>query len=167
MSAQSIQSPDSHHLLAASGWVDLGNIAEAESELEKIDSSLQSHPEILNVRWSILAAAGKWAEAIDLGRTIRDLTPDEPLGWIHLAYGLHELRRTEEAFETLHPVVERFPNCETIPYNLACYCAQLGRLDDARKWLRKAMKLGNSAKIKSMAAQDLDLKPLWRDLRDY
>jgi predicted Zn-dependent protease len=162
-----IESPDRHHLLAASGWMDLGDAVEAESELQKIKASLQSHPEVLNVRWSILASAGNWIAAIDLARTIRDLTPDEALGWIHLAYALHELRRTEEALDTLQPVVERFPDCAIIPYNLACYCAQLNKLDEAREWFRRAMKTGNPGKIKAMASEDLDLKPIWQEIQTY
>jgi DNA-binding protein HU-beta len=35
---------------------------------------------------------------------------------------LHELKRTEEAYDLLLPVVHKCPSCCTIPYNLACYC---------------------------------------------
>jgi predicted Zn-dependent protease len=166
MTEPQIKAPDSHHVLAASGWIELGDAAEATRELEMVEPSLHGHPEVLNVRWNILASGSKWEEAVDLARTLRDLTPDEPLGWIHLAYALHELKRTQEAFETLQPIVERFPQCETIPYNLACYTAQMGQLDQARKWLKRAMKTGHATRIKSMALEDLDLKPLWPEIRE-
>jgi len=36
---------------------------------------------------------------------------------------LHELKRTQEAFDLLLPAADKFPAPWTIPYNLACYCA--------------------------------------------
>jgi len=164
---QELQPPDIHHLLAASGWIDLGVQAEASTELEQISPTLQGHPEVLKVRWSILAASAKWKEAIDIASRIRHLAPDESFGWIHTAFALHESKRTQEAFDVLFPALEHFPKCETIPYNLACYTAQLGNLAEARTWLKKAIKIGQSKQIKSMALDDPDLKPLWSEIADY
>ena len=52
---------------------------------------------------------------------------------------LHKLKRTEEAFDLLLPVGEKFSKEWIIPYNLACYCAQLGRLEQSREWFKKAL----------------------------
>ena len=47
--------------------------------------------------------------------------PDEPVGWIHRSYVLHEQKRTREAWDLLLPAAKKFPEDFTIPYNLACY----------------------------------------------
>ena len=38
-----------------------------------------------------------------------------------------------------------------IPYHLACYACQLGRLEQAQAWLVKAMATRDAAQIKAMA----------------
>ena len=42
--------PDNLHLQAAQGWLELGNHVEANEELEKIVSTLRSHPDVLEIR---------------------------------------------------------------------------------------------------------------------
>jgi hypothetical protein len=76
---------------------------------------------------------------------------------------LHELKRTQEAFDQLLLVADRFSQVWTIPYNLACYCAQLGRLDQCEEWFRKAMAIDEHT-VKRQAIDDPDLKPLWDSL---
>jgi len=51
-----------------------------------------------------------------------------------------------------------------IAFNLACYACQLGRLEEAREWLRKAMDLGDEKEIKTRALDDPDLEPLWANI---
>jgi hypothetical protein len=64
------------------------------------------------------------------------------------------------------PAAERFANEPVVSYNLACYAAQLGRLDDAWEWVQKAIKAaGNTEQIKTMALADSDLKPLWERIQ--
>ena len=52
---------------------------------------------------------------------------------------LCELKRPGAAFDLFLPAAKRFPKVWLIPYNLACYCAQTGRLDECEEWLKKAM----------------------------
>jgi hypothetical protein len=49
---------DHHHLQAAQGWLELGNHTEANEELERITPLNRAHPDVLQVRWRIYAAAG-------------------------------------------------------------------------------------------------------------
>jgi hypothetical protein len=37
-------------------------------------------------------------------------------------------------------------------------------LEQAKNWLEKAFRLGDSKKIKLMALEDLNLEPLWREI---
>jgi hypothetical protein len=41
----------------------------------------------------------------------------------------------------------------------------LSNLDEARGWLKRAMKIGKRDRIKLMALVDEDLEPLWKEIR--
>lgn len=153
--------PDLHYLRAAQGWLELGDHREADEELKKITLQHRFHPEVLVVRWEIYAREGQWDLAHTIAHGLVALAPDNPVGWIHRAYALHQLRRTEEAWHALLPAARKFPQNPTIAYNLACYAAQLGRLEEAKLWLERALQLGDPAKVKALAAEDPDLKPLF------
>ena len=157
---KSLEPPDSHHLIAADGWLGLGNWQEAQSEIEKITPELRMHPDVQEVRWQIHAKAKNWEEAICVAREVTQRTPELPFGWIHLAYSLHELCRTQEAYGTLKPMSERFPEEWLMGYNMACYACQLGNQDEARQWLELAYKRGDKSEIRQMARLDPDLEPL-------
>src|SRR5581483_3147774 len=153
--------PDTHHLKAAEGWLELGNHLEAEAELENIAPALRVHPDVLSLRWQISAKSKKWETCVDLGVAIVTTDPTRPDGWIHRSFALHELKRTEEARELLGLAAGLFPDNWTIRYNLACYACQLGNLEEARKWLKDAVDLAGSNEVKLMARNDKDLEPLW------
>jgi Flp pilus assembly protein TadD len=119
---------------------------------------------VLQVRWEVYAAAKKWGATLDIAAALIQLNPEDPLGWVHWAYALHELKRTSEARDSLLGVVNRFPTSATMRYNLACYECLLGRLEEAKQWLEKAFTLGDSRKTKLTALEDPDLEPLWKDI---
>ena len=77
---------------------------------------------------------------------------------------MHELNQTQDAWDALFIVQDRFPDVPTIPYNLACYACQLGRLDDSRQLLKRAVKLGGRD-YHRMALEDEDLQPLWTEIK--
>lgn len=152
--------PDSHHLSAAVGWLELGNWQEANEELERIAPIMRAHPDVLEVRCEIYAAAKRWEECVELAEAIIELAPHKSFGWVRRSFALHELKRTNEAFDRLLPVCERFPDEWMIPYNLACYCTQLGRIGEAREWFKKAMAI-EEHQVKRQGIDDPDLQPLW------
>jgi hypothetical protein len=152
--------PAIHHLRAAQGWLELGNPVEAEHELERLEGSLRAYPEVLELRWHIHAGARNWSACLELATNLLTLDSTRTEAWIHRSFALHELKRTQEAFDYLLPAADKFPGVWTIPYNLACYCAQLGRLGDSRMWLNKALAIDEST-VKRSAKEDPDLKPLW------
>lgn len=151
--------PDTHHLKAGWGWLELGDHIAANEELEKISPELRAHPDALELRWQIYAKAKHWEAALDIGRALAQLVPASPVGWINQAYALHAMKRTKEAWDTLLPVAEQFVE-PTGAYNLACYAAQLGNLTIAQEWLRTAFEIGGT-EFKLMALADEDLQPLW------
>lgn len=68
-----LEPPDSIHLEAAEGWVELGNHLEANEELEQITSENRAHPAVLEVRWQIYAKAENW----DASPYIASAPPDQ------------------------------------------------------------------------------------------
>jgi tetratricopeptide (TPR) repeat protein len=157
--------PDSHHFNAACGWFELDNHAEAFAELDRISNPAQIHPDVLTLRWEIFAAEKKWQEALEIGRALVQLAPERADSWIKQSYALHELKRTQEAWDALHSVSEHFPELSTIPYNLACYACQLEQIPVALNWLKRAMKAGGKDRIRKMALSDHDLKPIWLQIK--
>ena len=162
-----LQPPDSLHLQAVEGWVELGNHLEARAELQKIPLKLRAHPRVLEVRWQLEALAKKWEECLSIARTLVQRVPERPTGWVNLSFALHELKMTKDAWDHLFAVAAKFPNEAVIPYNLACYGAQLGRLWEAEQWLKRAFKLDETDDLKSRALTDLDLKPLWEKIARF
>ena len=153
-----------HTLRAAEGWFELGSPHEAEAELVRLTPSAREHPAVLELRWQMQARAKQWEACVDIARAITKVVPKEALGWIHLSYALHELKRTQEAWDNLIAIEEKHTKEPTIRYNLACYACQLGDLPEARRWLKKAFALGHKKETKQMALEDLDLKPLWPEI---
>lgn len=159
-----LEPPDSHHVNAATGWLELGNPTEAEAELARVGPENRDHPAVLGMRWRLCAEGRRWEEAVGVARRLVQVAPGEAEGWIDVAYALHELERTEEAQALLLPLTERFPKVVTIPYNLACYACKLGQLGEARRWLRRATRLQGVGPIRKLALADRDLAVLWDEI---
>src|SRR5829696_3396143 len=62
----SLSPPDSHYVNAAWGWLELDNITEAFLELDRISNSAQLHPDVLTLRWELLARKKQWTDALEL-----------------------------------------------------------------------------------------------------
>ena len=164
---RTIEPPDSHHVLAATGWLELGNPAEAAEELRRVGEANRDAEEVLTLLWFIEERQKAWDRALEAARRMREAHPRSPFGFIHFAYAL---RRSESgglraAWEALEPAVALFPKEPIIPYNLACYAAQLREDDRAWDWLRKAMEVGDPSLLRKMALADPDLESLWPRLR--
>ena len=155
-----LQATDSFHLRAAEGWIGLGDYAAAIKQLKKISPEWWTHPWVLKVRWQICVNAKNWKAALDVAYTLVRLDPKESLGWSNLSYALHELKRTAEARDNLLRVVETFSDNAAMRYNLACYESQLGRTEEAKRWLVETFKLGGKKRMTQMALTDSDLEPL-------
>ena len=151
---------DQIHLNAAQGWIGLGNFIEANSELDEITPELRAHPDVLEARWHICAHSKKWEGSLDIAEAVIQKDAHRQAAWIHRSFALHELNRTQEAFDKLLAAAKLFPKVWIVPYNLACYCSQLFRLDEAKDWFIKAMEIDEKAS-KAEALDDPDLKPLW------
>ena len=162
-----IEPPDTHHLSAAIGWLELGLPAEARAELAQVAAAIKDHPDVLEARWLVAAEERQWEEGLQVARALLQHAPKRSSGWLHQAYALRRVPAggVAKAWEALLPASEKFPKEPVIPYNLACYACQMQQLDAARKWLQRAAAIGGKGRIKSMALQDPDLEPLWAEIK--
>jgi predicted Zn-dependent protease len=160
-----LDAPDNFHVQAAEGWLGLGDVESASGELREVSPAERMHPSVLTVRYQIYAQGKQWDDAVEAADDLVKMLPDEPFVWISLAYATR--RKTggsiPEAKKILLGVEPKFPRHYLFPYNLACYCSQIGELKQAEQWLKKAARIDNAA-VKKMAVEDPDLKPLWESL---
>jgi hypothetical protein len=161
--------PDTHHVRAAIGWLELGNHVEAGNEIARVQPKFLNHPDVLEVRWAVCSAGQSWDAALAVAELLVTVTPECATGWIYRAYALRRVKQggLHLAWAALRPAHDKFPKEQVISYNLACYAAQFGQLDEAWEWLHKAMKeAGDIQPLKKMALADADLRPLWDRIRD-
>jgi hypothetical protein len=157
-----LSKPDSLHFDGAEGWLMLGDHREAELEWNLIAPQFHRLPEVLSLKWSIQAAANNWQQASETAVQLCEAAPDQAIGWVNLAYSVR--RKTDgglkQAWSILEATFQRFPKDSIIPYNLSCYAAQMGMVNEAWEWLQKAAHIAGVAPIKAMALKDPDLSPL-------
>jgi len=157
---KSLEPPDTHYLRAAQGWLELGSLVEANEELERLSPEARLHPDVLEIRWQVYAGAKKWGACVGVGLALMKAAPDRAEGWLHHSFALHALKRTQEAYTHLATVADKFDGIWTVPYNLSCYCSQLGRFEEAQEWFKRAAVLNDMA-VQKAGVDDPDLKPLW------
>ena len=159
-----LKHPDTMHLKATAGWIQLGDYDSANDELENIRAEWRAHPDVLELRWLIYSHHEQWDACLDITSAIVKMAPDRVSGWVHKAYSLRRSNAgdLERAKAVLLEAAKLFPDDDTVQYNLACYCAQLGQLDAAQEHLDKSYELGDAKQIKLKALDDEDLKPLWK-----
>lgn len=157
---KNLEPPDIHHFNAAHGWLGLNSPEDAQAELDKISNGSQTHLAVMELQWQVQAKTARWASAVDTAQAIANRHPEAAFGWIHLAYALHELKKTREAYDALIPILDKFPEEWLMRYNMACYAVQLGHIEEAKNWLNRAYKLGDKKEIDQLVATDVDLEPL-------
>jgi len=145
-------------LLAAEGYSQLGMTDEALEELDQLPVHDDLDLVIARVRLPILMRANRWEPAIETAQLLCERDPKEPDHWIHRAFCLHELDRTREARESLKDGPATLLEKAIYHYNLGCYDAVLGDIEEAQAHLRKAFEL--DSKFREYARTDPDLVSL-------
>jgi len=75
-----------------------------------------------------VSMAGKWDGALEIGKALTKLRPDDEYGWL-LAASQHAIGETYEAYQEIVAFIGEFPQCSAaIPYRAACYACALEEL---------------------------------------
>lgn len=157
--------PDSVHLQFARGWLELGDVTEAEAELGQIRHEYQHCPEVLEIRFQVLARRQRYEEALNVAlRQISD-TPTDYRGHMNRGNALFWLDRTGEAISAVMDVLAEHPKVAALPYNLACYWMKLGDAEGAIRWFEAALEIGLRKGVIQHALADPDLRPIWDYIR--
>ena len=147
---------------AAQGYMELGMMDDALAELDTLPAAVQERTEVLHLRLFIHMQAKRWSEALKISQVVCRVQPDDTAGFIHAAFCLHELGRTAEAKDWLLGGPSALLSEATYHYNLGCYDAALGNMEDAQAHLRVSFKLDK--KFREFAKTDPDLRAVWDSL---
>ena len=148
--------PLERSLIAAQGYMELEMPEEALVELDELPAEEQEREEVLQMRLFILLRGRIWEPALEVCAQLRETFPEGSTGYIHGAFCLHELGRTAEAKELLLSGPPSLASEATYFYNLGCYDAVLGNLEEASKHLRTSFQMDD--KVRTIAKYDPDLK---------
>ncbi len=99
--------------------------------------------------------AKRWSEALLAAEELLKLTPEALPGYIHGAFALHELGRTEEARNLLLKGPAELRKDPTFHYNIGCYEAVLGNREAALLSLERSFSLDDT--YRDFARRDPDL----------
>lgn len=142
----------------AEGYLQLGLKAEAAKALGEITGEDNDATPVLAMRLAVHAERAEWAKAAKVGAVVCEREPNTPGFWIQWAYAVRRHKGLPQAREILIRGVGLHPREAVFHFNLACYEAQLGHLDDARAFLETACGLDES--FTELAKTDPDLTPL-------
>jgi predicted Zn-dependent protease len=147
---------------AAEGFAELGMYDDALAELDEVDPDLQDTVQTLRMRVEIVLRQRSWKSALRFSLRACQLYPSESWAFIHAAFCLHELGRTQEAKQTLLDGPDRLLDEPVYYYNLGCYDAVLGNLHQAKAYLRTSFRLDKS--FRELAKSDPDLERIRNEL---
>jgi tetratricopeptide (TPR) repeat protein len=138
-----------------------GRSLEAGIKIERISPDMRTHPDVLKLRYEIFKHEHRWHAAFDTAVAYSKKRPNDVEGWLGQAICLHEMKLSQRALNTLLHIVDRFPESEMIPYNIALFTCELGRLEQAKRWMFKALELcPNRQRLILKAMNEPDLEPL-------
>jgi tetratricopeptide (TPR) repeat protein len=141
---------DAARLQAAEGWLQLGNYLEANEELDRIAPRFRARPDVLEVRYNVFAAGGKWDGCLAIAETLTEQVPKRLFGWLALASARHHMGDTAGGYITLADASKRFEDAG-LYYDLAHYACLLGEFEKAQMWLGNALHVGgNEWKLKAL-----------------
>lgn len=143
---------------AACGYAELGMLSESLAELDAIEPRFQNRAEVLQLRLNYLMHKKRWAHGLEISRKLCRVAPDSTTGYLHAGYCLHQLGRTAEAKKLLVTGPVALLREPVYYYNMGCYDALLGNIQDAEVNLRISFKM--DASFREIAKTDPDLQSL-------
>ncbi len=147
------------HVLTSSGYLDLGMFDDAALALEEIEPKDKTRVEVLGARVALYMATRKWDMAAAVASHLVNVQPDNLDWWINLACAARQHEGVESAEAVLFQALELHHDNAAIEFNLACYASVLGRFEEAKERLGRAIEFDEQ--FQKLAIDDEDLRPLW------
>ena len=147
------------HVLASSGYLELGMFDDAAQALEEIAPEDRTRNEVLGTRVNLYMAAKKWDMAAAVASHLVKVQPENAGWWISLAFAIRRAESVDKAEAILLRAQAIHPKVAMLAFNLACYASVTGRFEEAKARLQHAIELDKE--IRELALDDEDLQPLW------
>ena len=135
---------------------------DGNDELEKIDPDVRHVPEVLEIRVEIYRGLKKWELMQTVAKKLTEYDAEEPTWPLAWAFATRRAESIEAAKTILMGAWHLHRKDAMISFNLACYECQMGKLERAKTMLRHAFEL--DSRMRLMALEDEDLRPLWDSL---
>ena len=145
-------------LEAALGWFELGLSGEALRELDQMSPADRQRVETLELRAVLLQQQQRWEEAAETYAQLcrnAEACIDRFIAWGCCLYELGRIGACREALLTAPPAARDHGLWN---FHLACYEAQLGHRDEARRLVHRCLQL--DPRLRRMAGRNSQLAPL-------
>ncbi|MEM7145151.1 MAG: hypothetical protein AAF591_08425 [Verrucomicrobiota bacterium] len=146
-------------LRAAQGYYELGMLEEAWDEVAAIEAEYPDERAVLHVKLLLQLKSAQWYLALETSQRLCEIDPEDYMGFIHAAYCLHELGKTQEARQLLMDGPSSLRDTAVFYYNMGCYEVSLGRINKGKNNLERSFELDRH--LVEVARQDPDLADLW------
>lgn len=150
------------HLAIAQGYLELGMVEEALTELDEMEVGQHALPSVLAFKVSLYSAVQRWNLMESSARQMAQMQPENPGWWIQWAYATRRSKSLPEANQILLEAEKLHPEEPLIQFNLGCYACQLGNNALARDRVSKAIRTNGQFKL--LAQTDADLEPIWVEI---
>ena len=128
----SLKSDWQRHVLASSGYLELGMFDDAALVLEEIAPEDKNRNEVLGARVNLYMVAKKWDMAAAVASHLVKVDRGTAGWWISLAYALRRTESIEKAEAILLRAQAIHPKVAMIAFNLACYTSVTRRTEACR-----------------------------------
>jgi len=127
--------------------------------------------EITQVTWDKFACSGKWVAAAEIAEIATQKRPGLYYGWENWAWALHQQGLTQSAYDLLAPIMKgltlKGPPSGRAAWCLACFCACLDRVKEAKRWLRLSETLAHDKSLfHSHTVREPHLQKLWSEMEE-
>ena len=126
------------HVLASSGYLELGMFDDAAMALEEIAPEDKNRNEVLGARVNLYMAAKKWDMVVAVASHLVKVDPQTPGWWISLASALRRTESIEKAEAILLRAQAIHPEVAMLRSSLPATPASRDALEEAKERLRHA-----------------------------
>jgi tetratricopeptide (TPR) repeat protein len=150
------------HLTTAEGYLEIGLVAEANNEVDKMAPEDKARPEVYSLRLQIYALLGKWDYARICAEHLAKIWPERSAWRITWASCVRRTEGLAAAEKVLQNAVAIFPEDPSVLYHLACLAALSGEAERAKVLL--ALVFSRDDSLRAKALHDADLKSVWEEI---